>query len=295
MSSGVTRFAPAKVNLFLHVGDRRPDGYHDLKSLAVFAGVGDTLSVEPADKISLTLKGPAAPGLEVDERNLVMKAARALDDWAQYNGHSTRGAQITLYKHLPLASGIGGGSSDAAAALQLLKAHWTLPIDPKDLGRIALSVGADVPVCLRAEASWMSGTGELVEPAPHLPPFYLVLVNPGVPVSTADVFRGLQVRSGAFAPAMPSKLKLRDFVGWLDRTVNDLSAPARLIAPAIMQAENALVATEDCLLARMSGSGATCFGIYPDERTAKLAASQIRSSNPTWWVECGRQLDQPSS
>jgi 4-diphosphocytidyl-2-C-methyl-D-erythritol kinase len=289
MATGPTRFAPAKVNLFLHVGERRPDGYHDLKSLAVFAAVGDTLSLTGADKLSLDVAGPMSKGLETDDRNLVLKAAHALGAWARQNGHKAGGAHLILDKHLPLASGIGGGSSDAAAALHLLVAHWSLPIKTVELDRIANAVGADVPVCLRAQPSWMSGTGDVVEAAPSLPPFHLVLVNPRVHVPTADVFRRLQVRSGAHAPLLPPRLSLREFAAWLDRTVNDLSAPARMISPAVMQAEQALVSSENCLLARMSGSGATCFGLYPDEQSARAGCLQIRSSHPDWWVEYGQQ------
>lgn len=287
MVSAASRFAPAKINLFLHVGDRRPDGYHELCSLAVFAAVGDRLTVEPADSLSLAVSGPMSAGLETDDRNLVLKAARALQVWAREHGHPAPGARLRLEKNLPLASGIGGGSSDAAAALHLLVAHWSLPVHLDDLMRIAATLGADVPVCLRGQSAWMSGIGDIVEPVPAVPSFHLLLVNPRVQLPTADVFRALKVRSGARAPSVPAKAGLREFVGWLDRTINDLAAPARKIAPAIAQAEQALVATEGCLLARMSGSGATCFGIFADEALAKAAGDAIGKVQPGWWIKHG--------
>lgn len=284
MTTGTSRVATAKINLFLHVGDKRPDGYHELRSLVVFAGLGDVLSVQPAEVLSLKVSGPMAKGLESDDRNLVLRAAMSLQAWARGQGHRALGASLHLEKHLPLASGIGGGSSDAAAVLHLLVSHWGLPIHLDDLSRLAAAIGADVPVCLRGQSSWMSGLGDVVEPAMPLPSFHLLLVNPGVQVATADVFRALKVRSGAVAPVMPPKLTLREFVGWLDRTINDLAAPARILSPVIARVEQAIVATQDCLLARMSGSGATCFGIYAGEASVRAAAAEVSSAHPEWWV-----------
>ena len=286
VSPGATRFAPAKINLFLHVGAKRPDNYHELKSLVVFASVGDTVTIEPAKDLSLAITGPYAKGLESDNSNLVLKASDALMKWAKANGHPTPPVHLKLDKSLPIASGIGGGSSDAAATLHLLTHHWKLPLHLQDLSDIGASIGADVPVCLRASASMMSGIGEIIEPAPVLPEFSLVLINPNISVPTANVFQALSVRSGAFAPIWPQKLSdLREFVAILDRTANDLAPPAKAIAPLLMRVEEALVTTQGCLLARMSGSGATCFGIYPTLQAATSAAKQIRAAHETWWVK----------
>ncbi|MFN9163535.1 MAG: 4-(cytidine 5'-diphospho)-2-C-methyl-D-erythritol kinase [Alphaproteobacteria bacterium] len=280
------RLAPAKINLFLHVGERRADGYHDLQSLVVFAKCGDMVEARPAPRTSLALSGPHAAGLSADRSNLVLRAADALRQWAIANGCAPGEVELTLGKNLPVASGIGGGSSDAAATLRLLTQLWALPVTHEELYRIGRSLGADVPVCLRALPTIMSGDGESLAPAPDLPGFALVLANPGVAVATADVFAGLQVRTGAQPLAWPTRFaSLRELVVFLDRTLNDLAAPAKRIAPAIMQAESALVQSQDCLLARMSGSGATCFGIYPDIDAARRAASALRTLHAGWWVE----------
>jgi 4-diphosphocytidyl-2-C-methyl-D-erythritol kinase len=285
MEPCVQRFAPAKINLFLHVGDRRTSGYHELLSLAVFADIGDMVSVTPADRLVLTVTGPRAGGLDASPSNLVLRAAAALQEWSRERGQAVSGASLTLHKVLPIASGIGGGSSDAAATLRLLAGFWGLLLPDDELLRIGRSLGADVPVCLRGAPSLMSGDGEQLAPAPELPDCGLLLVNPGVELGTAAVFAGLQVRSGARAPATPDRFRTpRELAAWLDRTTNDLAAPARRLAPAIMRVEQALVATPDCLLARMSGSGATCFGIYSGTESAKAAANILRAAHPDWWV-----------
>lgn len=289
--AGVQRLAPAKINLFLHVGNRRADGYHDLQSLVVFADCGDMVRVNPAPATHLHVEGPHAAGLDAGASNLVMKAAAALRQWAVANGHPAGEAAITLEKHLPVASGIGGGSSDAAATLHLLAALWALPIQPDELLRLGRQLGADVPVCLRGSPSIMSGDGDVLAPAPELPGFAMVLVNPRIGVSTADVFAGLQVRSGAQPCAMPSRFgSLRAFVTFLDRTANDLAAPAKRLAPSILHVEQALVATHGCMLARMSGSGATCFGLYPDMQAAGDAATALKARQPDWWITPAMRL-----
>lgn len=288
------RFAPAKVNLFLHVGDRRPDGYHDLLSLVVFANCGDIITVAPGTGSStLEITGPARAGLDAASSNLVMKAEAALRAWASEHGNATPAVTISLEKNLPLASGIGGGSTDAAATLLALAEHWSLPIAADDLARLGRSIGADVPVCLRAAPTIMSGDGDRLEPAPALPAFGLVLVNPRVEVPTARVFTALAVRTGTWPVPLPARTDdLREFVAWLDRTSNDLASPAKLIAPAISRAEQALVASTGCLLARMSGSGATCFGIYPSIESARTAAREITQARPDWWVSAASLYGQ---
>ncbi|MEQ1866165.1 MAG: 4-(cytidine 5'-diphospho)-2-C-methyl-D-erythritol kinase [Micropepsaceae bacterium] len=278
------RLAPAKINLFLHVGDKRPDGYHNLLSLAVFADLGDWLALAPASALSLNITGPFAAALAADDDNLVMKAARALTAWAG----KPLGADLTLEKNLPIASGIGGGSSDAATALLMLAEHWALPIGIEKIRELALALGADVPVCLNRRPTLMSGIGEILKPAPELPPFALVLVNPGVSVPTAQIFKALRTRTGTAEPKPFKGSSIRDFALWLDQLSNDLAAPAIALAPAITRVEAAITATGDCLLARMSGSGATCFGLYATHEQAKAAASSLAKAHPEWWVRAAQ-------
>lgn len=273
--TALTAFAPAKVNLHLHVVGRRPDGYHLLDSLVVFAGVGDRLSVSPGAGFSLSVTGPFAAGLQTEADNLVLRAGRAL---AAAGGIEPTG-HLVLEKNLPVASGIGGGSADAAAALRLLRGFWGLATDLSDL---APALGADVPVCLSGVPSLMSGIGEVLAPAPALPDLGLVLVNPGVAVSTPAVFRA---RSGGFSPtaAFPASgwISSESLVASLRDTTNDLEAPARALVPAIGHMLDSLAAAPGCLLARMSGSGATCFGIFAAPEQAAVAAPTI--GMPDWW------------
>jgi 4-diphosphocytidyl-2-C-methyl-D-erythritol kinase len=269
-------FAPAKVNLHLHVVGRRDDGYHLLDSLVVFAGVGDRLSVSPARDLSLTVVGPFAAELTGEADNLVLRGARGL---AALTGIRPSGA-LVLEKNLPVASGIGGGSADAAATLRLLCRFWGVA---PALDGFSGTLGADVPVCLLSRPALMSGIGEILASAPPLPAAGLVLVNPGVAVATPAVFR---VRGGGFSEAAGFPCD-----GWADAgslaadlrgTRNDLETPARLLAPAIGDALDALCSLPGCLLARMSGSGATCFGLFASAEAARLAADLVK--RPGWWV-----------
>ena len=275
----LSEFAPAKINLHLHVVGRRPDGYHLLDSLVAFAGVGDRLTVAPADSLSLGLSGPFAPGLVAEADNLVLRAARGL---AEAAGIAAQGA-LVLEKNLPVASGIGGGSADAAAALRLLCRFWDIAPAAEDLATLAQRLGADVPVCLAGRPAVMSGVGEILAPAPQLPDVGIVLVNPGIAVSTPAVFRA---RSATFSqPAVfPS-------AGWPDAgalveslkvTTNDLEAPARALAPVIGTVLENLATTPGCLLARMSGSGATCVGLFASPALARQA--RVAVERPGWWV-----------
>jgi 4-diphosphocytidyl-2-C-methyl-D-erythritol kinase len=262
--------APAKVNLYLHVTGKRADGYHLLDSLAVFPAIGDVLTVEPAETLSLTIAGPFGATLAAEPDNLVLRAARLLDPKGV--------AAMTLEKNLPIASGIGGGSADAAAALRLLSRHWGLETPLHDL---AASLGADIPVCLASRPSRMSGSGEVLGPAPVLPPLGIVLVNPGVAVSTPAVFRA---RVGTFSQAaeLPKSWPSAAFMAEsLAKLTNDLEPPAIALAPAIGEVLSALRAHPSCLLARMSGSGATCFGIFASALEAAEAAAAI--TRPGWW------------
>ena len=293
-SKPARRFAPAKINLFLHVGDKRADGYHDLVSLIAFADAGDWLEVRDAKRQSLSITGPFAEALKDETDNLVLRAARELDVWAEERDHKTTPVELILEKNLPIAAGIGGGSSDAAAVLHLLAEHWSLPIPIDELESIGKAMGADVPVCLRGCPTLVSGMGEILSPAPELPAFSLVLVNPGIEVPTKRIFNTISVRSGTVPPPFPPRFEsARAFAMFLDGLFNDLAAPAKAIAPVIMSAEGALVATEGCLIARMSGSGATCVGLYEKDEDAVAAAAKIAQANPTWWVKAARTFVSP--
>ena len=270
-------WAPAKVNLFLHVLGRRADGYHLLDSLVVFAGAADRLRVVAASGLSLDIAGTFGAALGAEPDNLVLQAARAL---AAAGGIVPTG-RLRLEKALPVASGIGGGSADAAAALRLLARCWGLAVDAADLAAIASRLGADVRVCLAGRPARMGGVGEVLGPAPRLPRCGLVLVNPGVPVATAAVFRA---RTGAFsAPAVlpESWADAAAMAADLARCCNDLEAPARALCPAIDTVLDALASAPGCLLARMSGSGATCFGVFPGPAEAEAAAAAL--ARPHWW------------
>lgn len=278
----VSAFAPAKINLFLHVTGRRPDGYHELDSLIAFAEIGDRIQVRAADHLSLHIEGPFSEFLsDDDDNNLVMQAARLL----AAEGGIPDAAAITLTKSLPVASGIGGGSADAAATLQALNNLWNCGLDGAELARLGLTLGADVPVCLFGAVARVRGIGDRIEAVPELPEMGLVLVNPGVPVSTAGVFAD---RDGGFsgdAGIIGPWSDVDALVGTLKRVGNDLEASARSIAPVIDDVLNSLRGSEDCLLARLSGSGATCFGLYPDRAEAAQAAGQIKLLHPKWWVQ----------
>ncbi len=273
-------FAPAKVNLSLHVTGQRADGYHLLDSLVVFAGVGDQVSVTPANDLTLSVSGPFAQGVPVDDSNLVMRAARLL----QTSRGATAGAAIKLVKNLPHAAGIGGGSSDAAAILRLLPDLWNVaPLRAAHPGVRAL--GADVPVCLNAPSSVrMRGTGEQLDAVATLPPCGLVLVNPRVEVATPAVFKTLVHKNGTPMEDMPDDRDLDTFLNWLSRQRNDLQPPAESIAPAVTKALDRLRRTKGVLFAIMSGSGATCVGITRDMGAARSAARTIQLAEMGWWV-----------
>jgi 4-diphosphocytidyl-2-C-methyl-D-erythritol kinase len=266
--------APAKINLSLRIVGRRPDGYHLLDSIVVFAEVGDWLRAEPADALSLEIIGHQAGLLQNEPDNLVLRAARAL----QNASGEAAGARIVLEKYLPVASGIGGGSADAAAALRLLARLWRVPA-AIDLKALSATLGADVPVCLHGRAARMRGIGEHLDAVPPLPPCGLVLVNPGVAVSTSAVF---QARAPGFRDEASPPREWGDlFIEWLRNQPNDLEPPALELCPAIGTVLTALRAQPDCLLARMSGSGATCFGLFPHATLAQQCAADLARSG--WW------------
>lgn len=263
----VAEYASAKLNLALHVTGRRADGYHLLDSLVSFATIGDRVTLAPGQ--GLALSGPFAAGLPADG-NLCTRAAALM-------GLS---AAIGLEKRLPVASGIGGGSADAAAVLRgFARGGEALP------GAAAIMrLGADVPVCLAGRPARMRGVGEVLDPLPALPPLPLVLVNPGVAVATPAVFAALKRRDNPGLPALPARLAdAAVLLGWLSTTRNDLEAPARGLAPVIGEVLDAL-AHAGAGFTRMSGSGATCFGIFATAPAAEAAAARIRAARPGWWV-----------
>ncbi len=273
--------APAKLNLYLHVTGRRADGYHELDSLVTFTALADTLEIAPADSLDLVVKGPFAAALDAGD-NLAARAATAL---AEKVGRSA-GVRITLDKRIPVAAGLGGGSADAAAVLRGLARLWRLgPEHAGDLQEVALSLGADVPVCLDSRAAHMAGIGEALSAPPCLPPCGVLLVNPGVAVPTGAVFAA---RRGPFSAADPIDIAPQDaaaLAALLRARRNDLEQPALAQAPEIGRVLTRLARAPGCLLARMSGSGGTCFGLFDDEAAAAGAASAIARDRPSWWVE----------
>ncbi|PWK60188.1 4-(cytidine 5'-diphospho)-2-C-methyl-D-erythritol kinase [Roseicyclus mahoneyensis] len=273
-------FAPAKVNLALHVTGRRDDGYHLLDSVVVFADLGDRIDIAPSNDLSLTVTGPRAAGVPADRRNLIWQAAELFPPG--------QGAAITLDKHLPHAGGIGGGSADAAATLRGLAAFWDLALPN---AAAVLSLGADVPVCLFRKPARMLGIGEIVAPLPPLPPLWVVLINPGIEVPTSAVFKKLTSPDNTPLPDIPAQgwqdaAALSD---WLCDTRNDLEPPARALVPEIGRVIDHLNARPGCLLARMSGSGGTCFGLFATEAAATQAALDLQD-RPDWWVAAARLL-----
>jgi 4-diphosphocytidyl-2-C-methyl-D-erythritol kinase len=272
--------ARAKVNLYLHITGRRADGYHLLDSLIVFADTGDEISLAPADKLSLTIDGPFSSGLGGGPDNLVLRAAHALQEVT----NARSGAAIRLTKNLPVASGIGGGSADAAATLDGLCGLWDVAPGRAALLQIAARLGADVPVCLDGVASFVGGIGEELAPARGLPPVWLLLANPKVATPTPAVFKA---RRGPFSKAVrwsdPPR-NFADFAARLRSSANDLTEAAISVTPAIRDVLVALAGLPGCVLARLSGSGATCFGLFADEAAARAAEGALRNARPDWWV-----------
>ncbi len=279
--------APAKINLYLHVVGRRTDGFHLLDSLVAFADIADDIVAVPAADLSLRLEGPFATSLAgPPEDNLVWRAAEML---AQALGRAP-GAALTLVKNLPVAAGIGGGSSDAAATLAALAQLWQADLAPEALATLAAALGADVKVCLARRASWLGGIGDIVEPAPGLPPSWVVLANPGAALPTATVFRRRIGPYGAAARFAVPRDATR-LAALLGARGNDLTAAAIAVVPEIATVLDALAASDGALIARMSGSGATCFALFAAAPEAEAAASRMREAQPRWWVAAGRLLE----
>jgi len=272
------------VNLFLHVGDRRPDGYHELQSLVAFTRAGDELSFAPGQEFKLDIQGPFADALTSDSDNLVLKAARALAEHAGVRD----GAHIVLTKNLPVASGIGGGSADAAATLRGLAQLWNLGLPHDVLRRIGETLGSDIPVCVECKSAWMEGRGERVAVLNGIPAAAMVLVNPGVAVPTGRVFAALKERCGVGLPRPPKMQNAVELVAYLKTTANDLEAPAREIAPVIGDVLDALASRTGALLSRMSGSGATCFALFESDEFATAATRALNARNRGWWIMSSR-------
>lgn len=281
--------APAKINLTLRIRSRRPDGYHELESLVAFADIADELEFRPNEELGLTIAGPFGSGLSAGADNLVLRAVSALAEQSP----ELKAGQFHLVKNLPAAAGIGGGSSDAAAALRLLARANAIPAGDPRLFEAAAKVGADVPVCVGVCPRMMSGIGEVLSPPVDLPWFPAVLLNPRVETPTAAVFKALGLAPGASCQA-PLEAAAGHWVAgastkaqWLaaiKRSGNDLEAPAISLHPAIADALKALASAPGAQLARMSGSGATCFALFERDDEARAAASALQAAHPHWWI-----------
>ena len=270
----IVEAAPAKINLTLHVTGQRDDGYHLLDSLVMFTQMGDLITVAPADDLTLAIDGPYAKGLSAEDDNLVLRAARSFG--------AGRGSAITLTKNLPVASGIGGGSADAAATLRALSRLWDLPVP--DLSA-QLALGADVPVCMSHDLTRMQGIGNDITRLGTTPQLSMLLVNPNIGVSTPAVFNGLASKvNAAMDDPMPDPANASNWIEWLKLQRNDLERPAKTIAPEVASVLTVLAQSDECALARMSGSGATCFAIFNDNAACAAARASLKQQHPNWWI-----------
>jgi len=276
-------FAPAKVNLTLHVTGQKDDGYHLVDSLVAFGPVGDHLTIEDGDALSLTVDGPQASGVPTDMDNLVLKVARIMAPG--------RGLSVRLQKNLPTAAGIGGGSSDAAAMFRGLSEAGERKVDLGSGGHAKaekiFALGADITMCISPRPQRVRGIGEDCR-AVKIPSLPAVLVNPGVAVATRDVFKALKQKDNpAMVADLPEFSGVADFAPWLAMQRNDLEAPACQVCPDIRDVLAVLAGLHGCLLSRMSGSGATCFAIFPTPEMAQAAGRQLQVDHPEWWVADG--------
>lgn len=281
---GAFVFAPAKINLYLHIVGRRVDGFHLLNSVFAFTDLADRLDVYPDDRLRLDIAGPWAQSLasEDSQDNLVLRAARLLRDEAA-DPTALPGAHLVLTKTIPVAAGVGGGSADAAAALKLLARYWKLSISDARLHELAQTLGADVPPCLTGRPSYVRGIGENVTPLAACPDWGVILVNPRVPISTPDVFQAYKKGRYVFSQEKAEPGAWNDPDWLLTHSRNDLEAPALAIAPVIGDVLEALKALPSCLIARMSGSGATCFALFDKKNMASEGAKYLSQRFPQWW------------
>ncbi|MDH7804723.1 MULTISPECIES: 4-(cytidine 5'-diphospho)-2-C-methyl-D-erythritol kinase [unclassified Rhizobium] len=282
-----TEAAPAKINLALHVTGQRADGYHLLETLVTFTEAGDAIHVRDADADTFSISGSFGDLLRAGDggNNLVTRARDLLRDALASTGQPTRPVAIHLEKNLPVASGIGGGSADAAATLRALLRHWNAMIDPQRLASVALALGADVPMCLESRSLIARGIGEDIEPVSALPELFLMLANPLKAVSTPEIFRRLQNKAN---PSLP----VREAGGWMDflaQSRNDLEAPAKALLPEVSEIAG-MLSQEGAFLVRMSGSGATCFGIFHSFDAAQKAETSLRNKRPDWYFQATRTI-----
>lgn len=277
----ISFFAPAKINLYLHVTAKRNDGYHLIESLVTFVDCGDHISVAPSNKLELTIKGPFSNDLTSNNDNLVIKAAMLLADFAGIKAK----ANILITKELPIASGIGGGSADAAATLHALTQLWGISVSTKDLHILAKKLGADVPVCLKAVTSIITGVGENIMPITQLPKLWAILVNPMISVSTAEVFANYHNEFSNPQPYTDKPKNAKELANSLSKFRNDLTSAALLVAPTIENVLSAVEATHNQLLTRLSGSGATCFALFRTKSDAISAARSLHAKYPLWWIK----------
>ena len=275
MSSVFRETAHAKINLNLRVVGRRADGYHDLESLVAFADFGDELTLSPGEAATLDITGPFAKDCGASDDNLVLKAARAL---------GLPAGRFTLDKHIPVAAGLGGGSADAAAALRLIARANKLDLDDRRLMEAARTCGADVPVCLQSKPRIMKGLGEKLSPPLALPKLHAVLVNPGVPLTTADVFASFRGDEPSNMPVDNVPLDRSALLAWLGARGNCLTRAAVSRVPAITDVFDAIGVLPGCRLVRMTGSGATCFGLFDDGAATENAAKELAKSHENWWI-----------
>ena len=276
--------APAKINLALHVGGRREDGLHRLASLVAFTEFGDGVGVGDAAGISLDVRGPFRADVPLDGSNLVLRAARLMA--------GRRGAAISLEKRIPVAAGLGGGSSDAAEVLRQLSRSWNVPLPP---GVSLMELGADVPACLAGCPALVKGAGEVVSPVDCVPELQLLLVNPGLPISTKLVFRAFNGSGTPVLEPPDDGCGASEFIVWLAAQRNDLEAVAIGLEPEVGRMLGRIRRLPGCLLSRMSGSGATCFGIFDGMANAAEAARTLKSECPSWWVAATSIRRSPAS
>ncbi len=284
--ASTSELAHAKVNLALHVTGRRHDGYHTIESIVVFADYADVISVAPSEdgRMHLAVKGPFANTLaesSTPDSNLVIRAASAL---MRASGGRAPATRLTLTKRLPISAGIGGGSADAAATLRLLNRQWRFALKDDKLREIGVKLGADVPMCLESRPLVAKGIGEQITPIEGMPALSIVMAKPKVAVTTKDVFARLSPADRVPLPTPPRFRSLLDVVFWLRQTRNDLAEPAEAVTKLAGSASKFLMRDPECLFARMSGSGATAFGIFATMDAAERAANRLRHEKPTWWV-----------
>ena len=277
----ISVFAPVKINLSLQIIGRRNDGFHLLESLIVFADQGDELSVSTADSLTLKIKGPFAGSLSTDKNNLVIKAATLLADFHEIRPK----AHIELNKNIPIASGLGGGSADAAATLHALTKLWRLPISDQDLNKIAEQIGSDVPVCLNQKSAVMEGIGARIRRLGNLPKFGILLVNPNFPVSTQEVFRKYEANFSEPGSLNEIPKNRIAYLILLQTLQNDLTQASINTASEIKNILSVLNELNNQLLVRLSGSGGTCFALFENTKNAQEAAEKLNKKFPDWWIK----------